>query len=1224
MQILKLSFENINSLKGAWTIDFQAPDFRSGIFAIVGPTGSGKTTILDAICLALYGHTPRIGSITQNANEVMNRDCDSCRSSLEFQTLSGRYRATWSQKKQKNFDKTGKYGQVVSTMEKFEDGCWIPITDGSKVTSKKQEVQKIIGLSFDQFKRSVMLSQGDFAAFLKSKPNERAQTLEQITGTQIYSLLSTKVYDLAEEQKKLFEDKQREVELSPVLDDAVVLTKQEQLKGITEEAKVLETQISKIEKESRWISETAELRNQFLRVKAELERLKENRNEFFRKENVVRLAEHAQNILPIFNTLIDKQSLREDSIKEKSAAENELVNATKSLKEKDFNFKAAEEALNNENLQKPKKLALFSQIEFLDAEISPLIKSSRLAQEEKIKLENETSDCKDHLNKAKEDIRKLEEDREKRDLERKEDIKGAFLYQRKDELRDCKITAETLSAALADAEGKADKASETVKSQEKEAEALRIRKEKIASVIEADKVLLKEAEKRLSEILDGKTLDELTQEQLSFSEQIPLLEAVKSALKAVCDQKEEIVRQEDVMQRDSAELDNWSSKKEGYEKEIQSLTSRQEELEALVQIDELTKVRAELKEGEPCPVCGSLEHPFAANLPPEVATAKERLAVVKEESTDLQKNQKEADRKIDVLKDRILVSEKRLKELRKNLDLAEEELTLKCGRAGLTREGVTEEAAAVLITKKESLLIDIKKRIAKARDAESKAAAAKEKIAGTTEELHRAEMVFSNAQTKFESAKSLLAQAQTGREKARTELEQFWRKTAKEYGSVITDGELFAHNPELFKRWIAKAAKYEELLESCREIENSLAIKKGTLPGLVESVERLEKSSREKSDQAAELQTELKTKQLQRDKLFGTKLVEIERKAYERLLSQLAEAKDQAYENLSKARSVQAAAEQRLKTAEQRSAEAEKNLLSAKTEWTDALKKEKFESEEDWRRARLDSEAINALHKEITDYKAQSRSAADRFSEADKKLAEKESQKLTDKSLEVLEAEKREASAEKEKLLEQKGELQKELKTDEEARIKRAGIEDELKKLKHQVAVWDRLNTLVGSSSGDKYRRYVQSLVLLTLLKNANVELTKLHSRYRLAKGGGDMEIKVIDSDLADQERPTDNLSGGETFIVSLALALGLAQMASNNVRIDSLFLDEGFGTLDDDSWEKALNALSSLNAQGKTVGLISHVDQIKERIPSKIVVKRSAQPGVSRLEGAGVKHSWS
>lgn len=1224
MQILKLSFENINSLKGAWTIDFQAPDFRSGIFAIVGPTGSGKTTILDAICLALYGHTPRIGSITQNANEVMNRDCDSCRSSLEFQTLSGRYRATWSQKKQKNFDKTGKYGQVVSTMEKFEDGCWIPITDGSKVTSKKQEVQKIIGLSFDQFKRSVMLSQGDFAAFLKSKPNERAQTLEQITGTQIYSLLSTKVYDLAEEQKKLFEDKQREVELSPVLDDAVVLTKQEQLKGITEEAKVLETQISKIEKESRWISETAELRNQFLRVKAELERLKENRNEFFRKENVVRLAEHAQNILPIFNTLIDKQSLREDSIKEKSAAENELVNATKSLKEKDFNFKAAEEALNNENLQKPKKLALFSQIEFLDAEISPLIKSSRLAQEEKIKLENETSDCKDHLNKAKEDIRKLEEDREKRDLERKEDIKGAFLYQRKDELRDCKITAETLSAALADAEGKADKASETVKSQEKEAEALRIRKEKIASVIEADKVLLKEAEKRLSEILDGKTLDELTQEQLSFSEQIPLLEAVKSALKAVCDQKEEIVRQEDVMQRDSAELDNWSSKKEGYEKEIQSLTSRQEELEALVQIDELTKVRAELKEGEPCPVCGSLEHPFAANLPPEVATAKERLAVVKEESTDLQKNQKEADRKIDVLKDRILVSEKRLKELRKNLDLAEEELTLKCGRAGLTREGVTEEAAAVLITKKESLLIDIKKRIAKARDAESKAAAAKEKIAGTTEELHRAEMVFSNAQTKFESAKSLLAQAQTGREKARTELEQFWRKTAKEYGSVITDGELFAHNPELFKRWIAKAAKYEELLESCREIENSLAIKKGTLPGLVESVERLEKSSREKSDQAAELQTELKTKELQRDKLFGTKLVEIERKAYERLLSQLAEAKDQAYENLSKARSVQAAAEQRLKTAEQRSAEAEKNLLSAKTEWTDALKKEKFESEEDWRRARLDSEAINALHKEITDYKAQSRSAADRFSEADKKLAEKESQKLTDKSLEVLEAEKREASAEKEKLLEQKGELQKELKTDEEARIKRAGIEDELKKLKHQVAVWDRLNTLVGSSSGDKYRRYVQSLVLLTLLKNANVELTKLHSRYRLAKGGGDMEIKVIDSDLADQERPTDNLSGGETFIVSLALALGLAQMASNNVRIDSLFLDEGFGTLDDDSLEKALNALSSLNAQGKTVGLISHVDQIKERIPSKIVVKRSAQPGVSRLEGAGVKHSWS
>ena len=106
---------------------FKHPDFRSGIFAIVGPTGSGKTTILDAICLALYGHTPRIGSITQNANEVMNRDCDSCRSSLEFQTLSGRYRATWSQKKQKNFDKTGKYGQVVSTWKSLRTAAGFPL-----------------------------------------------------------------------------------------------------------------------------------------------------------------------------------------------------------------------------------------------------------------------------------------------------------------------------------------------------------------------------------------------------------------------------------------------------------------------------------------------------------------------------------------------------------------------------------------------------------------------------------------------------------------------------------------------------------------------------------------------------------------------------------------------------------------------------------------------------------------------------------------------------------------------------------------------------------------------------------------------------------------------------------------------------------------------------------------------------------------------------------------
>lgn len=1225
MQILKLSFENINSLKGAWTIDFQAPEFRSGIFAIVGPTGSGKTTILDAICLALYGHTPRIGSITQNSNEVMSRDCDSCRSSLEFQTLSGRYRATWSQKKQRNFDKSGKYGQVVSTMEKFEDGCWIPITEGSKVTSKKQEVQKIIGLSFDQFKRSVMLSQGDFAAFLKSKPNEKAQTLEQITGTQIYSLLSSKVYELAEQQKQFFSDKQKEVELTSVLDDAVVFTKREQLKGLTEKAEVLEFQIKKIEKESLWVRERVELRIQYLRVKAELERLKETQEEYLQKEKTARTAERAQSILLIFNTLRDKKKILGDAHKEKSASENDLIEAKNSLRAAEAKFEEAERALNKENLQKPQKFSLFSKIEALDAEISPLLASSRLAQEEKNKLERDAAADKDRLCSLKKDMQVLKAKLEKRIRAKNEDFRGEFLYQRKDELRDDKNTAETVSSALVDAEKKEIKAAETVQLREKEAATLKIRKEKIASGIVAEEVKLKEAAFRLNEILNGKTLDELRQKELNYSEQIPALEAIKSSLKAVRNQKEEIGRLEAQMKEDSVELTRWSGRKEGYEKEIRSSTLRQKELETLVQINELTKVRAGLRRGEPCPVCGSLEHPFEANLPPEVATAKERLVRVKLELTNLQDNQKKAETRIDVLKERKILSEQRLRDAQKNLDLTEKELELECNKAGLgCEEGVSEEKVAVLITQKQSRLIDIKNRIAKAKDADSNITAAKEKLGSTKEELHRAELAFSSAQTMTESSKSYLTEAKTGKEKARRELEQFWQKTARKYGPVAADEEFIEHDSAIFKRWIAEITQYEDLLEECRTMENNLKNCKERLPELLESVERWEKTAREKSEQAAELQEQLKKKQLERDRLFGTRSVELERKAFERQLTQLAESKDKAYEALSKARSIQAAAAQKIKIAEKRAEEAEEHFQLAQTEWVNALMEEKFETEEEWKTASLDSQAISALHEEIMDFQAQYRSASDRYDEAEKKLAENESKKLTNKPIEVLEAEKRECTAQKERLLEEKGELQKELKTDEEARARRAEKGEELKKLKHQVAVWERLSALVGSSNGDKYRRYVQSLVLLTLLKNANVELTKLRSRYRLAKGKEDMEIKVIDLDLAEQERPTDNLSGGETFIVSLALALGLAQMASNNVRIDSLFLDEGFGTLDDDALEKALNALSSLNAQGKTVGLISHVDQIKERIPSKIIVKRSAQPGVSRLEGAGVKHSWN
>jgi exonuclease SbcC len=166
-----------------------------------------------------------------------------------------------------------------------------------------------------------------------------------------------------------------------------------------------------------------------------------------------------------------------------------------------------------------------------------------------------------------------------------------------------------------------------------------------------------------------------------------------------------------------------------------------------------------------------------------------------------------------------------------------------------------------------------------------------------------------------------------------------------------------------------------------------------------------------------------------------------------------------------------------------------------------------------------------------------------------------------------------------------------------------------------EADLWQRLDGLIGSARGDKFRKFAQGLTLDHLLHLANRHLARLHGRYLLRrKPTGELELDIVDAWQGDTTRDTRTLSGGEGFLVSLALALALSDLVSNKTSIDSLFLDEGFGSLDGDTLEIALTALDSLNASGKMIGIISHVEALKERIPAQIRVEKGGGIGHSRL----------
>jgi len=161
---------------------------------------------------------------------------------------------------------------------------------------------------------------------------------------------------------------------------------------------------------------------------------------------------------------------------------------------------------------------------------------------------------------------------------------------------------------------------------------------------------------------------------------------------------------------------------------------------------------------------------------------------------------------------------------------------------------------------------------------------------------------------------------------------------------------------------------------------------------------------------------------------------------------------------------------------------------------------------------------------------------------------------------------------------------------------------------------WARLESLIGSASGDKFRKLAQAYNLDLLVHHANVQLRQLVRRYRLKRGGSMLGLLVMDTEMGDELRSVHSLSGGETFLVSLALALGLASMASSTLKIESLFIDEGFGSLDPESLQLAMDALDGLQAQGRKVAVISHVQEMHERIPVQIQVMRQGN-GLSTLE---------
>lgn len=190
------------------------------------------------------------------------------------------------------------------------------------------------------------------------------------------------------------------------------------------------------------------------------------------------------------------------------------------------------------------------------------------------------------------------------------------------------------------------------------------------------------------------------------------------------------------------------------------------------------------------------------------------------------------------------------------------------------------------------------------------------------------------------------------------------------------------------------------------------------------------------------------------------------------------------------------------------------------------------------------------------------------------------------------------------------------LKNHEDAKSSLGSKDVELQDAKEKKQNWEAIQKAMGGADGKQLRRIAQCYTLGFLVEHANVEIRKFNQRYELVQVKNSLGIRVIDHDRADDIRDTTSLSGGETFIVSLGLALGLSALSSRNISFENLFIDEGFGTLDPDMLALVIDSLAMLQtSQGKKVGVISHTDTMSERITTQIRVVKHGSSGSSHIE---------
>lgn len=1212
MKILKITLQNINSLKSdtAIVIDFESEQFNDvGLYAITGSTGAGKTTILDAITIALYHSVPRFNKTKGSLIDVVSFGANSAFSSVLFENNNVVYEAYWGVKIANKSGKKYKNPQEEVRLNNLSTGVILATQKRSLIS----EIQKVTQLDYNQFLRSVMLAQGEFASFLSAKGPDKGKLLEQITGEQIYKKIGEGILDRKSKEENKLRAIQSKINSDDVLSDADKIE-------LTQKDKELDVVISQTEKEIKTNQLIIDWYVNFQKLIIEAEELDEASKDlavFIEKHktelDLLDLNEKAapfKELIQNFNRTekgslekLNQLKILNDALKHLKPKIEKLTQLTKKqsteleVADKEFTkwlpkfdlITKLESQLKNESEKKVKSKeelkALKQQIASLKNEEKDL---NKVLTNTKLKIKNDEDFLtkNEFLNEVTLEISNWTKDLTTLNADKKTlNTDSEFIIQKKNELKQTTVVLKSNTEEL-------NKKIARIKKIEKELATVteQLSKKNIADLLaEKEQLSLIESNWKEFKNLSKETLKHEKEQAVLLTQQKSLSSDLESNKKQITAIKIQIETQE-VALADADKILNLEKSIAKYKED-----------------------RPNLIKGEPCGLCGSKEHPFADNLKSigiskselERNKRKEKLKTLTDSKNEIDKNEVKLNTSLIGLTKRINsiteelktskssakqlnmaceltdvskinselnIATEQIKSVDKNLKVAQE---LQSNKNELTESIKTQSLSVSTLKTTIATLLEKKNNSKISIEIKQKSIVALTKTCTDLENIIKAKLAKFNYKLPAAEHTTLFIQ------KIENSITHY-NKKQKDLDSLKADIKVINTNLSNNKKQLETHNKtqnsYNKTIDACENTSAQLKAKRIDILPFKLSVESKRESLQSVKNQAAEK-------------------VELTKKDLQKLVDSKTEKEALQVKN----------------NKEQNDLVADLNTLKARL--NSQLKTSDFESKQAVENAFLTKEAklkFTQNKEQIKEKRVRLKTLKDE-NVKDKEVLNKS------KNFETLESEcklaLKEQSLKNKDFLTEKGKIVEAFRKNQEIRDRNKEIYKKIDTQEEVCNVWKELFKIIGNSK-DAFNVYVQRLTLKHLLDLANIHLYKLNKRYSLKmedtyKPREELSFNLIDHYQTDQARLVETSSGGEKFIISLALALGLSDLASKNVKIDSLFIDEGFGTLDNNTLETVISTLETLQSQGKMIGIISHVENLKERISTQIQITKKSN-GVS------------